>query len=57
MMNFDKYQPLFPMAYLILAAAIAITCHLLKLPETVTGLLVGAALTRVKMPAKPNNLN
>ena len=53
MINFDKYQPLFPMAYLILAALIAITCHLLKLPETVTGLLVGAALTRVKMPAKP----
>lgn len=52
MMNLEKYEPLFPMAYLVLAAVIAISCHLLKLPEGITGLLVGAALTRVKMPAK-----
>jgi hypothetical protein len=52
MINLEKWQSLFPMAYLILATAIAVACHLLKIPETVSGLLVGAALTRVKMPTK-----
>ena len=52
MINFQNYQPLVPMAYLILATLIAIGGHLAGLPEGITGLLVGAALTRVKMPAK-----
>mgnify|MGYP001047078740 CR=1 FL=1 len=51
-MEIEKYQPLFPMAYLVLAAVIAIVCHLLKVPPGVSGLLVGAALTRVKMPSR-----
>ena len=41
-------SPLIPMAYLLMAAAIAIGCHLLEVPQGVSGLLVGAALTRVK---------
>lgn len=53
MINFQNYQPLVPMAYLILATLIAIGGHLAGLPEGITGLLVGAALTRVKMPNPP----
>ena len=52
MVNLDNYQPLFPLAYLLVAAVIAIVCHLMKVPDGISGLLVGAALTRVKMPAK-----
>ena len=51
-MDLEKYQLLLPMAYLILAAVIAIVCHMLKVPDGIAGLLVGAALTRVKMPGK-----
>jgi len=49
--NIEKYKPIFPMIYLVLAAVIAISCQLLKIPDGITGLLVGAALTRVKVPA------
>ena len=48
----EKYKMLMPLAYLIVAALIAIGCHLLKVPEGITGLLIGAALTRVKIPSK-----
>jgi len=48
----EQYKPLFPMAYLILAAVIAIACYKLGVPEAVSGLLVGAAITRVKIPSK-----
>ncbi len=41
----DNYQPLFPMIYLILAAAIAVVGTKFELPPEVTGMLVGAALT------------
>ena len=51
--NIEKYKPIFPMIYLLMAAVIAISCYLLKVPEGISGLLVGAALTRVKVPA-PN---
>lgn len=51
-MEIEKYQPVFPMVYLILSLAIVVICHLLKVPDGVTGLLVGAALTRVKIPTK-----
>ena len=53
MFNVEKYKPIFPMVYLVIAAVIAITCHLLDIPAGISGLLVGAALTRVKVPA-PN---
>jgi len=49
--NFDNFRPLFPMVYLLIAAGIAIAGHKFELPPEVTGMLVGAALTRVKMPA------
>ena len=52
MLNIENLQPLVPMAYLVLATCIAIGGHLAGLPEGITGLLVGAALTRVKMPTK-----
>ena len=53
MINLEKCRPLFPMLYLVLASIIAVVGHLVKLPEGITGLLVGAALTRVKMPTPP----
>ena len=51
-LDLEKWKLLFPMAYLGIAAVIAVACHLLKVPEGVSGLLVGAALTRVKMPTR-----
>lgn len=48
----EKYRILMPLGYLLITALIAIGCHLLGVPEGVTGLLVGAGLTRVKIPAK-----
>jgi hypothetical protein len=51
--NFDNFRPLFPMVYLILAGGIAVAGHKTGLPPEVTGMLVGAALTRVKMPTPP----
>jgi hypothetical protein len=51
-MDLERYDRLFPMAYLVLGAIIAIVCHMLKIPEGISGLLVGAALTRVKMPVR-----
>jgi hypothetical protein len=53
MINIEKYAILIPLVYLILTAAIAIICHLVGLPKEVTGILIGAGLTRVKMPVKP----
>jgi len=49
--DLEKYKPIFPMIYLVISAGIAIGCNLLGIPEGVSGLLVGAALTRVKVPA------
>lgn len=45
----EKLQPLFPMAYLVLAACIAIAGKYAGLSDGIIGLLVGAALTRVKI--------
>ena len=53
MVNLQNFQPLFPMLYLIIAGLIAIGGKYAGLDETVTGMLVGAALTRVKMPTPP----
>jgi hypothetical protein len=49
MIQIEKYQPIFPLVYLILAGVIAAVFHLLKVPDGVTGLIIGAALTRVKV--------
>ena len=51
--DLEKWKPVFPMIYLVISAGIAIGCNLLGIPEGISGLLVGAALTRVKVPA-PN---
>lgn len=51
--NIENLKPVFPMVYLVIAAVIAIGGYWAGLPESVIGLLVGAALTRVKVPA-PN---
>ena len=53
MLDIEKYKPIFPMIYLLLAAVITIVCYLIKVPEVVTGTIIGAALSRVKVPA-PN---
>jgi len=51
--DFEKYKPIFPMIYLVIAAGIAVGGNLLSIPGEITSLLVGAALTKVKTPA-PN---
>lgn len=42
-----------PLVYLLAAAVIAFGGHLLNVPDGIVGLLVGAALTRVKLGAPP----
>ena len=51
--DLEKWKPVFPMIYLVIAAGIAIGGNLLGIPGEVSSLIVGAALTRVKVPA-PN---
>ena len=50
LVNLQRYQPLFPLVYLVVAAGIAIVCKYTGVDDTTMGLLVGAALTRVKVP-------
>ena len=50
MFNVEKYKPIFPMVYLLLAAIITIVCYLIEVPEVLTGAIIGAALSRVKVP-------
>ena len=45
----EKYKIMLPLVYLALAAVIAAGFHLLKVPNDVAMLIVGAALTRVKI--------
>lgn len=52
MINLERYAILVPLVYLVVTAAIAMASHLAGLPKEVTGMLVGAGLTRVKMPPK-----
>ena len=49
MITAENLKPYMPLIYLVITAAIAVGCHLLKVPEGVTGLLIGAGLTRVKV--------
>jgi len=51
--NIEKYKPIFPMVYLGIGVVIVIVCKVFEIPDSITGLLVDAALTRVKVPA-PN---
>ena len=51
--DIEKYKPIFPMIYLILATVIIVVCKVFEIPELVAGGLIGAVLTRVKVPA-PN---
>ncbi len=53
MFNIEKYAILVPLVYLLTAAAIAAVFHVLKVPDGISGLIVGAALTRVKMSVPP----
>lgn len=48
----EKYEILFPMAYLIISIAAAVIFSLCGVPEVVGGIVIGAAITRVKVPAK-----
>ena len=49
--NIEKYKPIFPMIYLVLATIIVVVCKLFEIPELVAGGLIGAVLTRIKVPA------
>jgi len=51
--KFEQYAVLIPMAYLVLTATIAIIGNYLGLPKEVLGILIGAGVTRIKMPVKP----
>ena len=51
-MEIDKYETLFPMAYLMISIAAAVIFHYVGVPEVVGGIIIGAAITRVKVPAK-----
>jgi hypothetical protein len=51
--DIERYAVFVPMAYLVLTAAIAILGNLLGLPKEVLGILIGAGVTRIKMPVKP----
>jgi hypothetical protein len=53
MFNIEKYAILVPLIYLLTAATIAAVFHVLKVPDGISGLIVGAALTRVKMSIPP----
>ena len=50
--DFDKYAPLIPLIYLVATSIIAMGLHYAGLPDGVIGLIVGAGLMRVKIPAK-----
>ena len=51
-MEIEKYEDLIPMAYLLIAIAAAVIFHYVGVPEVVGGIVIGAAITRVKKPAK-----
>lgn len=56
MYKLENYKPIFPIIYLTLAAIIAMIGKLIDLEPTTLGMIVGAALTRVKIPqAKTTN--
>ena len=50
MSTIEMYRPLFPMAYLLLSIIAAVIFHMIGVPDTVGGIVIGAAITRVKQP-------
>ena len=50
MNKLENYKPIFPMIYLCIAAVIAMLGKIIGLEPTTLGMIVGAALTRVKIP-------
>jgi len=48
----DKYETLFPMVYLMISIVAAVIFHYVGVPEVVGGIIIGAAITRVKVPTK-----
>jgi len=51
-MSLDKYEVIFPMIYLLISIAAAVLFHYVGVPEVVGGIIIGAAITRVKVPTK-----
>ena len=49
-MEIEKLKPLFPMGYLILSVLAAVIFRYVGVPDTVGGIIIGAAITRVKLP-------
>lgn len=49
------YEKFIPLVYLISVAVVAAGLTFLNVPKEMTGLIVGAGLTRIKMPAPSNN--
>jgi Kef-type K+ transport system membrane component KefB len=49
----NDHQALIPMAYLLIAIGAACLFHWLGVPDVVGGIVIGAAMTRVKQPAPP----
>lgn len=52
MISAENIKPYMPLMYLVIVSLIAIGCHLIGVPENIYMLLVGAGLTRVKIPSK-----
>ena len=48
----EKYQSIFPMVYLMIAIIAAVAFHYTGVPDTIGGIIIGAAMTRVKIPAQ-----
>ena len=49
-----KFDNLIPLIYLVTVAIIGGTLNYLEVPPELTGLIVGAGITRVKTVIKPN---
>ena len=52
-MNLDKYTQVFPIIYLVISIIAAVVFHKIGVPDTVGGIIIGAAITRVKISAPP----
>jgi hypothetical protein len=48
----ENIKPYMPLLYLFISCLIVVVCHLVEVPKDIYMLLVGAALTRVKIPSK-----
>jgi len=50
--KFKGWPSLTPLLYLIVIAAVAVGFHLAGVPEVLTGSIIGAGLTRVKISSQ-----